>query len=358
MGKKSKHKAAKVQRAYDNRERSRAEVDAIIEERVKVAGGFLPTQDLIALYGEESAARTEAAAQPRWEVERFGDANQPVVRIVDHLTGFVAPFEPNLASEAEAETVALNEGLARLEQFMWFLPIANAYVIGVTSDTEHQRFWPIGALDHREAGSGIFDRQSGLIHVLDPELTEEQVEAEVTIWNRHPEEQFAECSEDSDNTHWVGQLEWIAEPPLDVAETFEELATETPADATVATEQRRLRVLVVSSSTWAHTGVVTELIQTLWNGAGNPPLTLLTSGSPHGAEGVAMRLADTVHEVSYEQISDDMVTADRVDYAFAFVSNASEGATRMLNRLLVLGIPTHVMEETSAIVKEDPWARR
>jgi hypothetical protein len=375
--KKSKNKAAKVQRAYDNRERSYAEptteqsesklvidtdatIAAKINERVKESGGFLPIQDLIAIYGEkpvEPALTTESFAQPRWEVERFASSGSrtPEVRIIDHLTGFVANFDEELATEADVEAAALNEGTAKVEQFMWFLPLAKAYVIGVSSDTEHKRFWSIA---HEDSGAGIFDRESGLIHVLDPELTQEEIEAEAHIWNANPEAQFEECHEDRESVHWVGQLEWTAEPPADVAEAFEELATEPPADAAVTTELRPLRVLVVSSSTWSHAGVVTSLIQTLWNGAGNPPLQLLTSGSPHGAEGVAMQLADQVHEVSYLQIADDQVTPDRVDYAFAFVSNASEGATRMLNRLLVLGIPTHVMEETSAIVKEDQWASR
>lgn len=319
--------------------------EPLTDERVEeIVARFDPTRD-----AEYSAKHSY---QRRWEVVDWDGSKA----IMDNMTKFVAPYEEASVEEIEEDVELLSQGKLAIDEYQWSEPFTGADVLGLGQTNDTRRFH---ALYETKLGYALLDSHTGLVHPLDGVDDDSSALSEARIWETGPEEQFTECRElENEGTHWQYLYQWVddRDPEKKDVEPVE-TTPETPAAAHLPADLPEIRVLVVSSSRWAWKSVVREALQTYWNGVGNPPLKLLTSGSPYGAEMVARELAQQVEGVSYEQIDDDKVNPSNVDYAFAFITNDSEDATAALNRLLVLGIPTHIMREWSAVVN-DPWLNR
>lgn len=113
-------------------------------------------------------------------------------------------------------------------------------------------------------------------------------------------------------------------------------------------------VIVVGSYEWAFRSVVADSLIGWWVAAGQPPVQLVTSGCPAGAEAIAREVGES-HGWQHVTVRDEDLA--RVDgLAFAFVKDASAGAERVLESLR----PAHwlrvLRDDTSRVVSQ--WGER
>lgn len=276
----------------------------------------------------------------RWSVEEMRETGDWVV--ADSYTGLRAVC--GTQSEAVGYLGVLVNGGLLIDHLVWREPEGMPEVF-ISSENESHQYWAI--LDE-DKGFAILDRFARLVYPIPAPSWDMPYEQEV-------EEAMAlavSLATSEYQLHWVTLAEWL-EPESD---TVGETDISEAVSAALEDSQRPVRVLLVSSRNWAWKGIVREILQTYWNGLGNPPMTLLTSGMPYGAESVAYEFLDAGN-ITHEVIHDSAITPENVDYAFAFVSNYSEGATKAVERLRVLEIPFHLVEETSAVIP-DQWAGR
>lgn len=302
---------------------------------------------------DEQLADGEEETPPRWEIEAFGGPDgEWFVR--DHLTGFLAWEDDRDGAESLRYELAVDN--INLQSVSWREEQSGAEVL-VSTEDETNRFHFI--LHHGE-DKAYYDRDTKRVKPIGSD-----VPIEVVF------EQLGELNDDwglaeAWEQFWMPVHAWLIPPPEDIEVPVSDEVDPAPlpesedAPAPAAHETPDLppvRVLVVSSRRWAWQGIVAELIQTYWNGLDNPPLVLLTSGSPYGAEATASRLAGTVPGVTHEFIRDEDIPRSKIDYAFAFITNKSAGAERVLKLVRQANVPVHIMRETSAVIN-DPWLDR
>lgn len=359
MAKKSKRKAEKLRRKAQRAGRPfevTEDTEFVDAEDVVYRGALLSdgdVEEIVARLTEEPVFDHDVydASRPRrWSTGQISTGDWAVF---DSFTG----LRSLAGTEAQALEAArkLEDGWT-LENYVWRLPESGAEVM-IASAYEGHQFW---AMFSEEYGWGVFDRFQRLVHPIADEdhayeWMDDATRSMAADFNRDPRE-LDECNDNPDERHWVTLPEWM-EHWSDQPEVGESDMREA-VSAALEDAQRPVRVLLVSSRGWGWKGIVRELLQYYWNGIGNPPMTILTSGMPHGAEAVAYEFLEAgVHGLTHEVIADDMIRPENVDYAFAFISNASEGASKVVDRLRALEIPVHLIEETSAVIP-DRWAGR
>lgn len=115
-------------------------------------------------------------------------------------------------------------------------------------------------------------------------------------------------------------------------------------------------IAVIGSSDWRNRSAVLEQIQNWWNEQGNPPLQLVTSGAPRGAELVARAGMDTLG-FGHIPLPDDAIAGmTTLSHVFAFVRDYSEGAQKVVDQVEIKGaVPITVMREEAT---RDAWSSR
>lgn len=315
---------AKTQRAVDSVP-SEEELEKIMDQLVEE--GFLE--------------RVEEELPQRWYKSQVGDW----LGILDSFTGLFAPYlrsdsVPLDDEELDSDLEQLLSEEATISDLSWRVLGYHDVIAFPTAANEALRYMPVW---NEDVGAAVYDRKYELVSPLP------QAHLDTAI------DTAAMLNEELDTTTlaWVSVEEW-AHP----------VETEAPEEGNTFTKEHvgqnlaPVRVYIVSSRAWAWKSVVREVLQSYWNGIGNPPLVLITSGSPYGAEAVAYELAQGLpDQVTHEIVADEDLSRDKIDYAFAFVSNHSEGASLVLDTLKLMKVPTHIMTETSAVVDE-AWANR
>jgi hypothetical protein len=89
-------------------------------------------------------------------------------------------------------------------------------------------------------------------------------------------------------------------------------------------------VVVVGSADWSQNALVGAVLQEWWENAGHPPVQLVTSGCPTGAEAAARQLFPQWHLVT---VRDEGLAELRDILVFAFIRDHSPGATAALKAL-------------------------
>jgi hypothetical protein len=113
-------------------------------------------------------------------------------------------------------------------------------------------------------------------------------------------------------------------------------------------------VVVIGSADWSQHAVIGSVLQEWWENAGHPPVQLVTSGCPTGAEATARMLYPNWHNVT---IRDEGLTELHDVLVFAFIRDHSAGATAALKALR----RHHPWER---VIRDDisrnvsPWASR
>lgn len=115
-------------------------------------------------------------------------------------------------------------------------------------------------------------------------------------------------------------------------------------------------VIVAGSFHWENESAVHEQLSTWWNGRGDPPVLLITSGCPQGAERHAREFGQA-HGWQHSGLRDEELIQLPQAIAFLFIRDESAGATRVLEILDQAKVWHRVTrDETRRVVS--PWADR
>lgn len=115
-------------------------------------------------------------------------------------------------------------------------------------------------------------------------------------------------------------------------------------------------IIVAGSFHWDNEPAVHEQLRAWWDGRSNPPVLLITSGCPEGAEKHA-RTFGAAHGWDHSGLRDEELIQLPQAIAFVFIRDESAGATRVLDILDRAKIWHRVTrDETRRVVS--PWADR
>lgn len=324
-----------------------ARMDAVLEARIAESDREAEREvDHMPIYDE----------QPRFEdYEYFGEP-----AIIDHHTGFIARFGHREARDAMIEAANRTHDDPTFIDGLDWTHLPSGARVYLTHYTESNRFF---VLDHPDVGVAILDRFTQMIVPMHENISAEEIDELMATINEHIDSALGLFSSDGvsiDEWMRVGGGIDVAEDPTNPhwEDEVEVKSLDTEAVMASAPAGRPLRVLVISSSSWAWGGLVDQHVGSLVARSGdqNRPVVIITSGSPNGAEAGARALADA-HGWYVETIRDEGIPHGDIDYGFAYISNQSAGAEAALEVALAARIPVHITRETSAVIP-DAWAGR
>ena len=113
-------------------------------------------------------------------------------------------------------------------------------------------------------------------------------------------------------------------------------------------------IVVIGSADWVLPSVVGAVLHEWWEGAGNPPVQLVTSGCPTGAEAAARELYQHWHLVT---VRDEGLVELQNVLVFAFIRDRSPGATAALKLLRRRGPWERVIRDDTRR-NVSPWISR
>jgi hypothetical protein len=115
-------------------------------------------------------------------------------------------------------------------------------------------------------------------------------------------------------------------------------------------------LVVIGSYGWKSIQTVNSVLGEWWSNHGRPPVRLVTSGCPLGAESFA-RLFGELNEWEFAVMRDEEIPLYDGAFFYAFIRNKSEGAERVLGWLERRGVEVRVVREDTT-PDRNPWATR
>lgn len=115
-------------------------------------------------------------------------------------------------------------------------------------------------------------------------------------------------------------------------------------------------VVVIGSFAWTSTHTVHETLEQWWVAHGRPPVVLVTSGCPAGAEASARSYGETVGWQPRVMRDEDLPALEGA-FFFAFIRDFSDGAEKVLETLEPRGVWLRVHRDNTDTVKS-PWTSR